>query len=65
MKLIGDMEIPKTNEFPKEVNRHVLNLKKGNYKYLKVKVNPFGVTPEWHPAYGKKVWLFVDEIMIY
>lgn len=65
LTLIGELEVNRTNDYPKEVNRHVLNIDKGKYQYLKVKINPFGIAPEWHGAFGKKVWLFIDEIMIY
>ncbi len=65
LKLIGEKTILKTDKYPKEVNRHILSIKKGHYKYLKIKINPFGVAPEWHGAVGKKVWLFIDEIIIY
>ncbi len=65
IKIIGEISVPKTDSYPKEVNRHLIPLKKGAYKYLKIKIYPFGIAPEWHGAVGKKVWLFVDEIMVY
>ena len=65
LKLIGKKTIQKQNDYPKEVNRHIIKLDKGKYRYLKIKINALGVAPEWHGAVGKKVWLFVDEIIIY
>lgn len=65
LKLIADVSIPKTDDFPKEVNRYTIPLKKGKYSHLNIKINPYGVAPEWHGAVGKKVWLFLDEIIIY
>ncbi|AUP80065.1 GH92 family glycosyl hydrolase [Flavivirga eckloniae] len=65
LNLIGKLNLPKADKFPKEVNRYTLPVKKGQYKYLRVKVNPYGVAPEWHGAFGQKVWLFIDEIMVF
>ena len=45
--------------------RRILQLKKGNYRYLKTVIKPFGVAPEWQAAAGNRVWLFVDEIIFY
>ena len=65
MMPIGEVVFDKKGDYPKEVNRHVLKLNEGNYKYLRVEIEPYGTAPEWHGAYGQKVWLFVDEIIFY
>jgi predicted alpha-1,2-mannosidase len=65
LKLIGEKYFEAKKGFEKEVFRRILQLKKGNYRYLKTVIKPFGVAPEWHAAAGNKVWLFVDEIIFY
>ena len=62
MQLIGEKEVIPVKDFPKQVNRHVFELKKGNYRYLRIKIDAFESAPDWHGAAGQKVWLFVDEI---
>ncbi len=65
LKRIGHTIISAKDSYSKEVNRRVIDLKRGRYKYLKVKINSFGVAPEWHGGSGNAVWLFLDEIMVY
>jgi hexosaminidase len=33
-------------------------------RYVRVHADSVGVIPDWHPAKGRKAWLFVDEIMV-
>ena len=33
-------------------------------RYIRVRAANVGVIPSWHPAAGKKAWLFVDEIVV-
>ncbi len=33
-------------------------------RYVRVWASSVGKIPEWHPAKGKKAWLFADEIMV-
>jgi glucose/arabinose dehydrogenase/cytochrome c551/c552 len=33
-------------------------------RYIRVKAKNLGLIPDWHPARGRKAWLFVDEIMV-
>ena len=37
---------------------------KVQYRYIKVKVNNYGVCPEWHMGNGGDTWLFLDEITV-
>ncbi|MBD0776384.1 glycoside hydrolase family 92 protein [Maribacter sp. ANRC-HE7] len=61
---IASKIIEPNTDYPKEVNRYSVPLS-GRYRYLKVKVLPLAEGPDWHDAIGKKVWLFVDEIILY
>ncbi|SHJ77261.1 alpha-1,2-mannosidase, putative [Arenibacter nanhaiticus] len=64
LTLIAQKEILYTEDLPKEVVRHTLALK-GSYRWLRIKITPFGNAPEWHGASGQKVWLFIDEINVF
>jgi len=33
-------------------------------RYVRVHATNLGVIPDWHPAKGRKAWLFADEIMV-
>ena len=33
-------------------------------RYVRVKATNLGTIPDWHPAKGRKAWLFVDEILV-
>ena len=33
-------------------------------KFVRVKVENYGVLPEWHPYAGQKAWIMVDEVTI-
>ncbi len=33
-------------------------------RFVRVRASNVGAVPQWHPAAGRKAWLFVDEIMI-
>ena len=33
-------------------------------KYIKVKVENYGICPDWHLGAGGNAWLFVDELTI-
>ena len=33
-------------------------------KFIRVKVENYGVLPEWHPYAGQKAWIMVDEVTI-
>ncbi len=33
-------------------------------KFVRVKVENYGVLPEWHPYAGQKAWIMVDEVVI-
>jgi len=33
-------------------------------KFVRIKVENYGVLPEWHPNAGEKAWLMVDEVTI-
>ncbi|MGQ1788297.1 GH92 family glycosyl hydrolase [Saccharicrinis sp. GN24d3] len=46
------------------LRRQDFQLGRTEARYLKVKVNNFGLVPDWHAAAGHKGWLFVDEILI-
>ena len=35
-----------------------------NAKFIRVKVESFGVLPKWHPYAGEKAWIMVDEVEI-
>ena len=35
-----------------------------NVRFLKVKVENYGVLPKWHPNAGEKAWIMVDEIVV-
>jgi hypothetical protein len=64
MILVAKKEFEIEKNYTKGVDRHSLPFN-GKYRYLNIKIEPFGEAPEWHEAAGKKAWLFVDEIIIY
>ena len=33
-------------------------------RYVRINVAGIGAIPDWHPAHGRKAWLFVDEIAV-
>ncbi len=33
-------------------------------RFVRVRAKSVGVVPDWHPAHGRKAWLFVDEIVV-
>ncbi len=33
-------------------------------KFVRVKVENYGVLPEWHPYAGQKAWIMVDEVVV-
>jgi len=33
-------------------------------RYLRVHAKSLGTIPDWHPARGRKAWLFVDELLV-
>jgi hexosaminidase len=33
-------------------------------RYLRVHARNLGIIPDWHPAKGRKAWLFVSEILV-
>lgn len=33
-------------------------------RYIRILVSSMGSCPEWHPGYGEKAWLFIDEIVV-
>jgi len=33
-------------------------------RYIRVEAKSLGTIPDWHPAKGRKAWLFVDEILV-
>lgn len=33
-------------------------------RYIRVHAKSLGTIPEWHPAKGRKAWLFVDELLV-
>lgn len=34
------------------------------WKFVRVKVESYGVLPEWHPYAGQKAWIMVDEVVV-
>ena len=48
----------------KLIKRVTLEQENLNARYLKIKVKNTGQCPEWHPAAGRKAWLFIDEITV-
>ena len=34
------------------------------WKFVRVKVENYGVLPEWHPYAGQKAWIMVDEVVV-
>uniref|UniRef100_UPI0025BBF48E GH92 family glycosyl hydrolase n=1 Tax=Maribacter sp. TaxID=1897614 RepID=UPI0025BBF48E len=65
LKPIGGKSLQEKSQYNKEVVRQILKLDKGNYRYLKIVIKPFGLGPDWHGSTGKKVWLFIDEINLF
>ena len=57
-----------TNKVPvkKPVDSHILSTKIKEVKatYLRVHARNLDTIPDWHPAKGRKAWLFVDEIVV-
>lgn len=41
-----------------------INVSKINARYIKIFAKNQMQIPEWHPAYGGKVWLMIDEIIV-
>ena len=33
-------------------------------RYIRVIAKSLGTIPNWHPAKGRKAWLFVDELLV-
>ncbi|NEQ54856.1 MAG: hypothetical protein F6K11_32825 [Leptolyngbya sp. SIO3F4] len=65
LRIIGGIDIPELEEDAKEVVRYKFDIKPGNYRFLRFKVNNYGIAPAWHGAgKGEKMWLFLDEIII-
>ncbi len=46
------------------VSRHLVKLKRSKVRYLKIKVDNYGLIPAWHAAAGHTGWMFIDEILI-
>ncbi len=46
------------------VQRFSSELKGVTARYVRVRARNIKTIPDWHPARGKKAWLFVDEIMV-
>ena len=42
----------------------VAELNKNVARYVKIKINNYGIIPPYNPGAGNKSWLFVDEISI-
>lgn len=57
-----------TNKVPvkKPVDSHILSTKIKEVKatHLRVHARNLGTIPDWHPAKGRKAWLFVDELVV-
>ena len=41
-----------------------INLGETNAKYLKIKIDRFGIIPDGAQGAGHEAWLFVDEIIV-
>jgi hexosaminidase len=46
------------------VHRFVAKLKDVAGRYVRIRASNIKTIPDWHPARGKKAWLFVDEIVV-
>jgi len=46
------------------VHRFSSKLKGVTARYVRVRAGNVKTIPDWHPARGKKAWLFVDEILV-
>ena len=49
---------------PGKVTSFLLNFEERKARFIQLKVVSVLKNPEWHPAPGKKCWLFVDEILV-
>jgi hypothetical protein len=41
---------------------YIVDIKPGNYRYVRVQADPVSSLPAWHRGKGDKGWVFVDEV---
>ncbi len=65
MTLLAERELDKLHKDAKRVEKYDFELNGDAYRYLKIEVQNYTVAPKWHGGgSGKKMWLFVDEVIL-
>ena len=66
LSLIGTFNPPQPSKYgPSRIQPYSVNIKPGNYNFIKVEAVPVPSLPKWHNGKKEKGWIFIDEVFFY
>ena len=66
LSLIGTFNPPQPSKYgPSRIQPYGVNIKPGNYNFIKVEAVPVPSLPNWHNGKKEKGWIFIDEMFFY
>ena len=66
LSLIGTFNPPQPTKYgPSRIQPYGVNIKPGNYNFIRVEAVPVPSLPNWHNGKKEKGWIFIDEVFFY
>jgi hypothetical protein len=66
LSLIGTFNPPQPTKYgPSRIQPYSVNIKPGNYNFIRVEAVPVPSLPNWHNGKKEKGWIFIDEVFFY
>jgi hypothetical protein len=66
LTLIGTFNPSQPSKYgPNRIQPYGVNIKPGNYKFIRVEAVPVPSLPNWHNGKKEKGWIFIDEVFFY